>query len=118
MRAVVLCATLAAFALPSTVGAQSVRLTEADALARFSPESPRVRALRSDIEVAKADVMAANRWPNPRETYDRESVAGVREDMFMVSQTFPLTGRRARAGAGEAGGILRRRGRPPAVGRR
>ena len=94
MRAVVLCATLAAFALPSTVGAQSVRLTEADALARFSPESPRVRALRSDIEVAKADVMAANRWPNPRVTYDRESVAGVREDMFMVSQVLPVTGRR------------------------
>jgi len=94
MRAVVLCATLAAFALPSTVGAQSVRLTEADALARFSPESPRVRALRSDIEVAKVDVMAANRWPNPRLTYDRESVAGVREDMFMVSQVLPVTGRR------------------------
>lgn len=90
----VLCATLAAFALPSTVGAQSVRLTEADALARFSPESPRVRALRSDIEVAKVDVMAANRWPNPRLTYDRESVAGVREDMFMVSQVLPVTGRR------------------------
>ncbi len=94
MRAVVLYATLAALSVPSTVGAQSVRLTEAEALARFSRESPLVRALRSDIDVARADVAAANRWPNPRLTYDRESVAGVREDMFMVSQVLPVTGRR------------------------
>ena len=94
MRAVVLCATLAASSLPSTVRAQSLRLTEADAVALLSPESSRVRALRSDIDVAKADVLAANRWANPRLTYDRESVSGVREDMFMVSQVLPVTGRR------------------------
>ena len=94
MRAVVLCATLAVLSMPSTVSAQSVRLTEADAMARLSADSPRVRALRSDIDVAKADVVAANRWPNPRLTYDRESVAGVREDIFMVGQVLPVTGRR------------------------
>ena len=93
MRAVVLCATLAAL-LPCRVGAQSLLLTEAEALARLSPASPRVRALRAGIDIARSDVLAAGRWPNPRFTYDRESVAGVTEDMAMVSQVLPITGRR------------------------
>ena len=94
MRAVVLCATLVAWSLPSGVGAQSLPLTEADALTRLSPASPRVQAMRADIAVARAEVLAAGRWPNPRVIYDRESVAGVREDMLMVSQVLPITGRR------------------------
>ncbi len=93
MRAVVLCATLAAF-LPSGVDAQSLPLTEAEALVRLSPASPRVRTIRAGIEIARVDVLAAARWPNPRVTYDRESVAGVTEDMAMVSQVLPITGRR------------------------
>jgi hypothetical protein len=79
MRTVVLCATLAALLLPSSGGAQSLPLTESEALARLSPNSPRVRAIRAGIEVARADVLAAGRWPNPRVTVDRESVAGVTE---------------------------------------
>src|SRR5262245_55917445 len=94
MRAVVRCATLAALLMPSAAGAQSLRLTEGEALARLSSESPRVRAIRAGIDVARADVLAAGRWPNPRVTYDRESVAGIREDMVMVSQSLPITGRR------------------------
>ena len=94
MRIVFLCATLAAIAVPSTAGAQSLPLSEADALARLSPDSPRVRAIRAAIEVARADVIAAARWPNPRVTFDRESVAGITENMTMVAQPLPVTGRR------------------------
>ncbi len=94
MRTVVLCATLAAMLVPSGVSAQSLPLTESDALARLSPASPRVRAIRAAVEVARADVLAAGRWPNPRVTFDRESVAGVTEHMTMVAQLLPITGRR------------------------
>lgn len=93
MRAVVLCITLAAL-LPSGVGAQSLLLTEPEALARLSPVSPRVRAIQAGMDIARADVLAASRWPNPRLTYDRESVAGVTEHMAMVSQVLPITGQR------------------------
>jgi outer membrane protein, heavy metal efflux system len=94
MRTVVLCATLAAIAVPSSAGAQSLPLTESDAMARLSPDSPRLRAIRAAIEVAQADVLAAGRWPNPRLTFDRESVAGVTESMTMIAQPLPITGRR------------------------
>jgi cobalt-zinc-cadmium efflux system outer membrane protein len=94
MRSVVLCATLAALILPSNAGAQSLPLTEADALARLTPASPKVRAIRAAVDVARADVLAAGRWPNPRVTFDREAVAGVTENMTMVSQALPITGRR------------------------
>src|SRR6185436_4196858 len=39
--------------------------------------------------------LAAGRWPNPRFTFNRESVAGVTENMFMVTQPLPITGRRS-----------------------
>ena len=94
MRTVLLCATLAAIVVPSGAGAQSLPLTESEALVRLSPASPRVRAIRAGIDVARADVLAAGRWPNPRLTFDRESVAGVTENMTMVAQALPVTGRR------------------------
>src|SRR5437762_8309788 len=94
MRSLVLCATLAAMLPPSSAGAQPLPLTESEALARLSPNSPRVRAIRAGVEVARADVLAAGRWPNPRVTVDRESVAGVTEYLTMVGQPLPITGRR------------------------
>jgi len=93
MRTAVLCA-IVAMAVPSHARAQSIPLTEAEALARLSPESPRVRAVRAAVDLARADVLAAGRWPNPRLTWDRESVAGVTENIFMVAQPLPITGRR------------------------
>lgn len=93
MRTAVLCA-IVAMVVPSHARAQSVPLTEADALARLSPDSPRLRAIRAAVDVARADVLAAGRWPNPRLTFDRESVAGVTENMTMVAQPLPITGRR------------------------
>lgn len=94
MRTAVFCAALAAVVTPASVGAQSLNLTEAEALARLSAESPRARAIRAGIDVARADVLSAGRWPNPRLTFDSESVAGVTESMFMVAQALPITGRR------------------------
>ena len=74
-------------------GAQTP-MTEADALARLSTDSPRVRAIRSGIELARADVLASSRWPNPRVYVGRESVAGVSETITSVLQPLPITGQR------------------------
>ena len=93
MRRAVLCAVVAAL-VPAGVGAQSISLTERDALARLTPDGPRVRALRAPIEVARADVLAAGRWPNPRVNVERQSVAGVTEYYTSISQPLPVTGRR------------------------
>jgi len=94
MRRAVLCAALAAVLTPASAGAQSLNLTEDEALARLSAESPRARAARAGVEIARADVLSVGRWPNPRLTYDRESVAGVTENLVMVAQPLPITGRR------------------------
>src|SRR5215831_13366342 len=94
MRFVVLCATLAA-ALPRPGDAQTLLLTESEVLARVSAESPRVRAIRAATDVVRAESLAARRWPNPRLTIDRESVAGVTEYLTMIGQPLPITGRRS-----------------------
>jgi len=69
-------------------------ISEADALARLSTDSPRVRAIRASVELVRAEVIAASRWPNPRLTYNRESVSGVTENMVTVAQALPISGRR------------------------
>src|SRR5687767_968891 len=94
MRARVVRAALAAALLPASAGAQTLTLMESQALARLTPESPRVQAVRAAVEVARADVLAAARWPNPRVTFNREAVAGVTENMLMVAQLIPVADRR------------------------
>ena len=94
MRTLIVRAVVGAALVPALAGAQTVSLTESQALARLSSESPRVQALRASIDVARADVLSAGRWPNPRVTFNREAVAGVTEHMFMVAQPIPLSGRR------------------------
>ena len=94
MRVRVVRTALAAALLPASAGAQVVSLTETQALAQLAPESPRVQAVRAGVDVVRADVLAAARWPNPRVTFNREAVAGIAEDMVMVSQLLPVTGRR------------------------
>jgi cobalt-zinc-cadmium efflux system outer membrane protein len=94
MRMRMVCAALVAAALPASVGAQTVVVTESELLAQFSTESPRVRAARAGVAIARADVLAAERWPNPRVTFNREAVAGIAENMLMVAQPLPVTGRR------------------------
>jgi hypothetical protein len=94
MRKAVLCGALAAALAPAGVAAQSLMLTEADALARLSTTSPRVRAIRAATDIARVDILTAERWPNPRLTIDRESVGGVTEYITVVAQPLPITGRR------------------------
>jgi outer membrane protein TolC len=94
MRALIPRAAFAALLLlPTNARAQSLSLTEAEALARLSMESPRVRAIRSAVGLARADVLAAGRWPNPRVLVDRE-VAGATEYITSVGQLLPVNGQR------------------------
>jgi cobalt-zinc-cadmium efflux system outer membrane protein len=94
MRTPFVRAVMALALMPAAAGAQSLPVTESQALARLSMDSPRVRAIRASVEIARVDILAARRWPNPRLTIDRESVAGVTEHLTMVSQPLPITGRR------------------------
>jgi len=93
MRTRTWCVAATLACLPTLVAAQTV-LSEADALAKLSADSPRVREIRSGVDVTRAEALAPGRWPNPRFTFNRESVAGVTENMFMVAQPLPITGRR------------------------
>ena len=88
------CVALVTLSFGVPAAGQTV-LSEPDALARLSTDSPRVRAIRAAVDLARADVLAAARWPNPRVTYNREAVAGVTENMFLIAQPLPITGRRA-----------------------
>jgi cobalt-zinc-cadmium efflux system outer membrane protein len=94
MRSVLLCASLAVLACPLGARAQSTSLSETEALARLSADSPRVRAIRAAVAVAEADVLVAGRWPNPRVSFGREAAGGASETMATVAQPLPITGRR------------------------
>ena len=94
MRARLVRAVLVVALLPAGAGAQTLSLTESQALAQLAAESPRVQAARAGVAIARADVLAAARWPNPRVTFNREAVAGVAEHMWTVAQPLPVTGRR------------------------
>src|SRR5262249_49493484 len=93
MRTRPFCVAAALVCLARPAAGQIV-LSEAEALARLSADSPRVRAIRAGVDVIRAEALLAGRWPNPRFTYDREAVAGVTENMFMVTQPLPISGRR------------------------
>jgi outer membrane protein, heavy metal efflux system len=95
MRTFFVCAMFAAVVWPANARAQTVALTESAALAQLGSEHPRIRAAQAGIEIARADVVAAGRWPNPRVTFNREAVAGVSESMFTIAQALPISGRRA-----------------------
>jgi cobalt-zinc-cadmium efflux system outer membrane protein len=85
---------VAALLLVSAPAAGQTVLSEEEAIARLSLDSPRARAIRAAADVARADALTVGRWPNPRLAFDRESVAGVRETLTTVLQPLPITGRR------------------------
>ena len=60
MRRALLGAALVLIFVPGA-GAQSLLLTESEALARLSNDSPRVRAIRASVDVARVEVLAARR---------------------------------------------------------
>lgn len=94
MRRAMLCAALTAALVPSSAGAQSLMLTESDAVARLATDGPRVRAARAGVDIARVDVLSAGRWPNPGVSWERQSVAGVTEHYVRLAQALPVTGRR------------------------
>jgi len=94
MRTALFRAAVAAVLVPSAAAAQSLMVTEAEAMSRLAAASPRVRAIQSAVDLARVDVLSAERWPNPRVNWDRQSVAGVTEHYVTVSQALPITGRR------------------------
>ena len=94
MGARVVCAALLAVSFPAGAGAQTRTMTEAEALAQLTADSPRALSLAAATDAVRADVMAAGRWPNPHVTYNRESASGIAEHMLTVSQVLPVTGRR------------------------
>jgi cobalt-zinc-cadmium efflux system outer membrane protein len=94
MRTILVCVALTAVVLPAGARAQTLAVTESEALAQLGSESPRIVAARATVDIARADVGAAGRWPNPRLTVNREAVSGIAENMVMVAQQLPVTGRR------------------------
>jgi cobalt-zinc-cadmium efflux system outer membrane protein len=92
-RLLTLCVAVCSAGLSASAAAQAP-LTEAEAVARLSLESPRARVLRAEVDLARADALAAGRVPNPRLTVSREAAAGVTENFLLVSQSLPITGRR------------------------
>jgi len=111
MRTCIVRAAIAMALVPAAAGAQSLPLSESQALAMLSPDSPRVRAIRAAVDVARAESLGAGRWPNPRLSVDRESVAGVSEVLTTALQPLPITGRRTleRASAAAAADATERR---------
>jgi len=97
MRTCIVRAAIAMALVPAAAGAQSLVLTESQALERLSMDSPRVRAIRASADVARADALAAGRWPNPRVTVNRESAVGITEYISTVGQVLPVTGKRGLA---------------------
>jgi cobalt-zinc-cadmium efflux system outer membrane protein len=93
MRTRTWCVAVSLLSISASASSQTV-LTEPDALSRLSADSPRVRAIRADVAVARADALAAGRWPNPRVTVNREAVAGISENIVTVTQPLPISGRR------------------------
>ena len=57
---------VAALLLVSVPAAGQTVLSEEEAIARLSLDSPRARAIRAAADVARADALTVGRWPNPR----------------------------------------------------
>ncbi len=76
-------------------------MTEAEAVQRFERENAQVRALAARVREVRAEFRVFSLAPNPSVTYTREDSAGTRDDLLLVHQALPVTGRL---------GLLRRAG--------
>lgn len=74
----------------------TLRLTELEAVARFSSSDPRVRALNARIDEIRATQAERTLWPNPSATFSRESVRGAHDTFLLARQELPVSGRRGR----------------------
>src|SRR5689334_20842402 len=93
MRTSFVCAALIVVLTPAIASAQTPMITESEIISQLN-DSPRARTARASVDITRADLLAAARWPNPRVTFNREAVAGIAEEMVTVTQPLPLSGRR------------------------
>lgn len=97
----ILAATLA-FATPAAAADASPPLDEDEAVRRALARPALDDELRARVDLARADEIAARRWPNPEASWSREqlraSAATERQDIAILSQRFDLSGRRGLRG--------------------
>ncbi|MFY3742500.1 TolC family protein [Anaeromyxobacter sp. Red801] len=77
-------------------------LDEAEAVRRALARPALDEQLRATVDLARADELAARRWPNPEASWSHEQVGGdgktERQDVAILSQRFDLSGRRGLRG--------------------
>jgi outer membrane protein, heavy metal efflux system len=93
-RVAIVSAFVAGAVLPSAASAQPVvpALTLADALRR-AEEAPALRAVRLEIERARADVRGAGLWTNPEASFSRETALGTVDIFASLALPVPVSGR-------------------------
>lgn len=94
---------LAAIALGRpALAADPPPLDEAEVVRRALARPALADELRARVDLARADELAARRWPNPEASWSREQVraggATEREDLAGVTQRLDLSGRRGLRG--------------------
>lgn len=85
------------FTLPLAAWAQSIPLTEAEAVRRGLARPDLADQELGRVESAKADAIAAGLPPNPTLSYSRDRTGGTpgsTEETWQLSQTFDVSGRR------------------------
>lgn len=85
------------FALPLVGWAQSTALTETEALRLGLSRTDIADLERATIDVAEADALATDLFPNPTLGYTRDRIGGDPESVeetWQITQTFDLSGRR------------------------
>jgi cobalt-zinc-cadmium efflux system outer membrane protein len=97
-----LLAAALALAMPAAADELPSSLDEEEAVRRALARPALADELRARVDLARADEIAARRWPNPEAAWSHEQVrtdgATAREDVAMLSQRFDLSGRRGLRG--------------------
>lgn len=89
------CLVLAALLGPAAAAAQ---LTEEDAVQRALGRAEVRELAEGEVEVARGEAVRAGLWPNPGLSFSREETSGSpgggRDDLWLLSQGFDLSGKR------------------------
>jgi cobalt-zinc-cadmium efflux system outer membrane protein len=90
------------FAGPALAGDPPSPLDEEEVVRRALSRPAVAEELRARVDLARADEIAARRWPNPEVSWSHEEVgptaATERQDIAVLSQRFDLSGRRGLRG--------------------
>jgi cobalt-zinc-cadmium efflux system outer membrane protein len=97
-----LVAAALSLATPALPEPPPTELDEAEAVRRALSRPALDGELRARVDVARADELAARRWPNPEVSWSHEQVgsdgATTQEDVALLTQRFDLSGRRGLRG--------------------